>query len=188
MTDRCMAAAKASHSARPSNATSITSSIEYQGNGGVATASATPVITTAPRHGWSGSLRRMNANAVTASTPSARAPHAAHPPRATPRLVRVAAADDRERRHGQHRERRQGGQPAGHELVEQHEPRAAVVPLLAQVNGQEAKYPTVYPQYVRQVDQPRRGYRGGRHGGPPAAQHRRHHQYRCHLGREGEAE
>ncbi len=41
----------------------MTSSIVYHGNGGVVTASAAAVITSAPRHGRSGSVRQQHEQA-----------------------------------------------------------------------------------------------------------------------------
>ena len=68
--------AKPSHSTRPSKATSMTSSMAYQGNGGVATARARPVITTAPRQGRSGSPRSSTSRATVARIANAaRKPH-----------------------------------------------------------------------------------------------------------------
>jgi hypothetical protein len=49
-------------------ATRTTSSVAYQANGGVVTASAAPVIARAPRQGWFGSVPRKTATATAAST------------------------------------------------------------------------------------------------------------------------
>ena len=59
-------AANASHSGRPSSATSITSSSAYHWYRGVVTASAAPVMTSAPCHGRSGSANRSTASATAA--------------------------------------------------------------------------------------------------------------------------
>ena len=83
VTVRYLTIAKPSHSTRPSMATSITRSIVYQGNGGVVTARATPVISSAPRHGRSGSPRRSTNRAVTARMTNA-APMAHFPGSSAP--------------------------------------------------------------------------------------------------------